>query len=649
MNSLRIMICTLFLCICCSCGGTKETDPVTPQVDLKDISLRLESVIVAKQGSSVTIMFNEGKGPLRTDKVVLRPEREDEGDVVCDITSLGATEFQFMLPSRFNYGIYKFCLRRDAQLKGYGSVEFTGSTPGPSPFTPSQGSTLYGLVSCGDKPLSGVVVSDGYEVVTTNKDGYYEMASKKQTEYVFISVPSGYEVESKGVLPVFHKRLIKDAKTLERVDFNVFDAGDQTNHTILYLGDMHMANRTKDKTQFRKFTSEIAAYRKEHASDKVYAITLGDMTWDLYWYSKKYCFEQYLAEYAGVVNDLQIFHCIGNHDHDMNATGDWDTVLKFRNDICPNYYSFNIGKIHYVVLDNIECTNSPASTTDGSGRHYNSALVNDVLQWLQKDLSFVSKSTPVVVAMHAPLYNQSGGNAMSNVSKLTSLLNGYQSTIVTGHTHVCYTVDKSAAIREYNSGAVCAAWWWAGNYYPDYNISTDGSPAGYRITTVKGTEQTSFYKGTAKDENLQFRAYDRNKILFDISMVPAEGKAALVQELTSSASYGNYGVASSENEVIINIWDWNDRWKVEVTENGNALKVDRKTLMDPSFFAAYTLPHLNSGSTSLTWHPSASTHMFVVKASSANSTLEIKVTDDEGRVYTQTMARPLELKIENYK
>ena len=98
------------------------------------------------------------------------------------------------------------------------------------------------------------------------------------------------------------------------------------------------------------------------------------------------------------------------------------------------------------------------------------------------------------------------------------------------------------------------------------------------------------------------------------------------------------------------MWDWDPDWKVEVTENGKSLTVSQFTGYDPGFFLAYSIPRMQKDKPDkLSWHPSRTNHLFKVKASSADSTLEIKVTDDENRVYTETMTRPREFKIENYK
>lgn len=634
---LRVLgaACATILFLSCE----KET-AVPDSVSLDQVRLKLpEEIEVTGEGQTITCEFVAGYGPAAKDVVVLRSE--DDIDTVIPIASLDKVSFTYALPSNFVLGRYNFCLRRDGMLKGFGRVSYV-TEGGGGKIEPDASSTVYGLVSCGVTPLADVVVSDGYEVVRTDKNGVYQMKSGKECGYVFISVPSGYEVASNGVVPQLHKSLKYPASSAERVDFNLFEAGDQTNHTMLYFGDMHMANRTSDRKQFATFTSEISKYISEHPSDKVYAMTLGDMTWDLYWYQNNYCFAQYLAD-VNAIKGLQIFHAPGNHDHDMNATGDWDTILRFRKDICPNYYSFNIGKIHYIVIDDIQCTNKTASQTDGNVREYNDYVVNEVLAWLKKDLSFVSKDTPVVFTMHAPLYTKTGSSSLNNTAAFTAAFAGYDVTAVTGHTHVVYNVENGN-IKEHNSGAVCAAWWWAGKYYPTFNMGTDGALGGYRITNVTGKTGKSLYKTIGRDENYQFRSYDRNRISSASFDVASSKQAAFKDE-----DKGNYSNSSTANEVLINVWDYNSNWKVEVSENGKNLAVTRLTnAYDPGFLLAYTVPRLKESS-SVTWHSNATNHIFKATASSASSTLTIKVTDDQGRVYTEVMNRPKEFKIETYK
>ena len=641
----RLIIPTLALLMCCCLCCTSKIANEQIGVELSQVKLNPKSPIECKAGQTLSCSFISGYGPLATDEIVLR--RESLDDVVLPIKSLEKTSFSYTLPKQFDFDTYSFCLRRDGALRGFGKVTYVqeGSQGSEdNPIGPEEGSTVWGLVSCEGKGIPGVVVSDGVEVVATDSRGVYQMHSAKQNGYVFISVPSGYEVAARGVLPQFHKQVAKSAYVCERIDFSLYESGDQTNHTMLYFGDMHMANRTKDRAQFHTFTSEINEYMKANSSAKVYAITLGDMTWDQFWYTNAYGFDEYLTD-VNAIEGLQIFHTIGNHDHDMNATGDFYTVAKFREKLCPNYYSFNVGDIHYVVLDDIECTNATASTTDGSVRSYKNNLTSEILDWLKKDLSFVPKTTPLVVTLHAPVHDRNGNASVGNNSVFLSLIYDYNTTIVSGHSHVLYNVVKSKYVEQ-NSGAVCAAWWWAGKYNPTFNIGTDGAPNGYRITSVSGKEQNSLFKAIGRPEDYQFRAYDRNSICINAANygVLPERESILFEE-----DYGSYRTASSANEVIVNVWDWDPSWKVEMFENGKALSVSQMSgSYDPAFLIAYTIPRLleNNG---VTWHSSKTNHLFKAAASSATSSVEIKVTDDEGRVYTQTMARPLAFKADSYK
>ena len=641
----KLIIPTIALLMCCCLCCTSKIANEQIGVELSQVKLNPKSPIECKAGQTLSCSFISGYGPLATDEIVLR--RESLDDVVLPIKSLEKTAFSYTLPKQFDFDTYSFCLRRDGSLRGFGKVTYVqeGSQGSEdNPIGPEAGSTVWGLVSCEGKGIPGVVVSDGVEVVQTDSRGVYQMHSAKQNGYVFISVPSGYEVAARGVLPQFHKQVAKSAYVCERIDFSLYESGDQTNHTMLYFGDMHMANRTKDRAQFRTFTSEINDYMKANSSAKVYAITLGDMTWDQFWYTNAYGFDEYLND-VNAIEGLQIFHTIGNHDHDMNATGDFYTVAKFREKLCPNYYSFNVGDIHYVVLDDIECTNATASTTDGSVRSYKNNLTSEILDWLKKDLSFVPKTTPLVVTLHAPVHDRNGNASVGNNSVFLSLIYDYNTTIVSGHSHVLYNVVKSKYVEQ-NSGAVCAAWWWAGKYNPTFNIGTDGAPNGYRITSVSGKEQNSLFKAIGRPEDYQFRAYDRNSICINAANygVLPERESILFEE-----DYGSYRTASSANEVIVNVWDWDPSWKVEMFENGKALSVSQMSgSYDPAFLIAYTIPRLleNNG---VTWHSSKTNHLFKAAASSATSSVEIKVTDDEGRVYTQTMARPLAFKADSYK
>src|SRR5690606_411198 len=130
----------------------------------------------------------------------------------------------------------------------------------------------------------------------------------------------------------------------------------------------------------------------------------------------------------------------------------------------PTYYSFNIGKVHYVVLDNIEYLNT-------NNRNYNGTIVADQMAWLAKDLDMITdKCTPIFVAMHIQLAsnpNIENGTAanprirLTNGQELIDVLSAFDTVhVFTGHTHMNYNIRYSPSLLEHNIGVVCATWWW---------------------------------------------------------------------------------------------------------------------------------------------------------------------------------------------
>lgn len=513
-----------------------------------------------------------------------------------------------------------------------------------------QGMTLKGWVSCNNTGVPGVVVSDGYEVTVTDANGVYYLPSGKQNGYVFISVPGNYEVSSSGSAPQFYKWLTTEGNEVERHDFKL-TAVDNDKHVVLTMTDLHLANRADDIVQFEKVLVDINEMIAQYKSSgtRVYGLTLGDITWDGYWYSNNFTLEQYVP-YMNRIN-APVFNTIGNHDNNPYVAGDRGSQQFFRNVLGPTYYSFNLGRIHYVVLDDIEYINTGGAQGVVGDRNYNNLITTEQIEWLKKDLEKVSdKSAPLIIALHIPVFaapdvNNGSNFRLGNSQAFHNCLSEFSDVhIVAGHSHTNSNYVHSDALMEHVTAAVCATWWWTGSSGMAGNhICPDGSVGGYGVWEMDNKTVQWYYKSTGYDRNFQFRTYDLNNIEITAARYAPNANAAYAAKVVDYA--GAYASAGTANEVLINVWGYDKDWTITVKEGGSVLPVTRVSAKDPLHIISYSMARLNrNAEPSSSFVTSNTSHLFKVRASSPVSTLTIQVTDRFGRTYSETMSRPKDLK-----
>ena len=506
---------------------------------------------------------------------------------------------------------------------------------------------IFGQVTCNGEGIADVLVSDGFEIVKTDAEGKYTLQSNRECGYVFITNPSGYDFPVEGVLPSNYKLLSQNyVETVEEVNF-VLEQAPSDNYTLLVFGDIHLADRTNDVEQFTKVATEINN-RVDATAGKVYALTLGDMTWEMYWLDNNYGFAEYKNTINSTLRNLTLFHTMGNHDNEMEVGEDWAKSLKYTQNLAPDYYSFNIGKCHYIVLDNMDYEGIAAGHDNRSkyARNYTASQ----LAWLKKDLEHVDKSTPVFVTSHEPLSSPDGtgwdgelNGKDADLNEFISIFEGYDVRFLSGHTHNIYHRTYNQNFKEHNSGAVCASWWWTGYMTPGIHVAQDGTPGGYTVWTINGTEREHYYQAALQSADYQFRAYDMNKV-----------KEVIDADATGHKDYQNKYLPHiqnyDENTILVNVWDFDEDWTISISENGTPLEVEEVgDRYDPLHLVAMTIPRMNWSSPTTTFSTCKWCHFFEAKASSADSPVTVTVTDRNGKVYTEEMIRPKAFVVDDYK
>jgi hypothetical protein len=516
---------------------------------------------------------------------------------------------------------------------------------------PEEGATVYGKVLCGDRPLQGVSVSDGAVVVRTDKEGVYNISSAKKNGYVFISVPSGYAMaEASAVSAGFWKSLTQAEDVPERVDFSLVEEN-QDLFTMLLLGDTQIFSEESIRLFNDIVVPELNTYVPSVATGPVYGLNLGDMTWDWYWYNgDRVRIDDYLL-YINGLQGLPLFHTVGNHDNDMRyqsyiefkMTGEDRTCMnEYRSKMGPTCFSYNIGGVHFVSLDNVITVNT-GGTTDKDSRGYMRGVTRVDMKWLEEDLSYVSEDTPVVVSVHMPLFNMSrrpiSGDPESVNAEVADIVAPFRKfgkvLFISGHTHYLYNVENydvdGLKVTEWNNGAICGNFWTTAQ--KGLNICVDGTPGGYRILTVRNGGFESIYKGIGKKENYLFRTYDRNCMNLN---------EAKLDKYTAGYIAGE----NKENWVYIYIWDYKPSWKISVEEygKGGSCRVLTPSKID-SFDPLYMLMY-EKGLTGTT--PRKALTMFRVQAYEATSMLVIDVEDEHGNRRSERMVRPKSFTLDTY-
>ena len=526
----------------------------------------------------------------------------------------------------------------------------------------SQAHNITGRVTCGGHGIAGVAVSDGITVTTTDAGGYYSMTSGKMNGYVFVTVPRGYEPACRdGFDPQFWQLLNHPDSTVAEVHDFALNRVDNDNYTLIVGADTHLARRLGDRKAYKRgFIARLKQEKKQAQArgERIYSILLGDLTWDAFWYSNNYNLASFMADQRDMGYPMPLFPVIGNHDNDgavppsegtdLLASKPWRTI------VCPNYYSFDLGRVHYVVLDDIYYKNDdlPGRRRTGiaGARNYEALVTDYQLKWLRQDLALVDKSTPVIVCQHIPAWhfdhNRQPVATIKNIDALATCFKGFKRVhVLTGHTHVNRNVHPAAfktdttSMWEHNIAAVCATWWWTGQL-SGREMCTDGSPAGYSKWTIAGDSLQWQYASIQDESNPQCSLWDMNQVN---RFMHSDSDVLAMKALSAKVpNWDNW----EPNTVLVNVYACDDDWSIEATEDGRLLPVTPVRSAAPGHFLAYALPYFKKHHKVPGDNMGLPTfHIFKVQAATPDHEVSITVRDSFGRVYRRTLARPAAFKL----
>ncbi len=465
-----------------------------------------------------------------------------------------------------------------------------------------------------DRPLDGIRVSNGTQIVATDSDGRYTLPIDDDA-IIFVIKPRGWQTPlNDDNLPQFfyvHKPNgspqskfpgVRPTGPLPpSIDFPLTQQDEPDQFQAILFGDTQPRNQQEVDWIAHDVVEELIG------TDASFGVTLGDI----------------------VFNDLNImeplnrtiallgipwYNVIGNHDINLDAKERRFVNETFERVYGPSYYSFDYGPTHFLVLDNINWLHNP-----GSGKsEYRGGIGEDQLRFIETDLEQIPDDQMVVLLMHIPLTNTEDRQGLYRLIEKRPFC-----ISVSGHTHHhehVWITDKDGwegpkPHHHIINVTVCGSWW---SGAPDergipHTTMADGAPNGYSLLSFNGTDYT-----------LDFRAAGRSA---DYQMEIDAPEVVRVADLPNQTISANVFNGSEKTVVELRVAEGEWRRMTKVTANDP--KLERVHAREAKVLAK-----------SPAWReltsPKPSTHLWQISLPSGlpagTHALAVRATDEHGRL-----------------
>lgn len=267
----------------------------------------------------------------------------------------------------------------------------------------------------GEKGLSDVVVSDGLNTVKTSKDGTYTLPGHAKEKFIFITAPSGYQA-----CQTFYRRINPEWSSY---DFSLRphkeNLAKDGNHLFIHLSDTEIHGTSS--AGHSAWIQNIRDYSMNEGA--AFIMHTGDI-----------CYPDGLKNHISLMNSANMgtpmYYGIGNHDLVEGAFGE----KMYEQYYGPTYYSFNVGKVHYIMTPMLNGDYRPSYTKE------------DVYRWLKNDLAQVPKGTPIIMFSHNLLTTEDSFIFGINDHEFIDLDEHHLKAWIYGHLHFNHIHKHKSAV-----------------------------------------------------------------------------------------------------------------------------------------------------------------------------------------------------------
>ncbi len=421
---------------------------------------------------------------------------------------------------------------------------------------------VYGNIRYDDgTPIVGVAVSDGFRVVATDENGYFEFDNiSKESWYIYCSLPADVEVPIDELgRPGYFKKYPSDSPRYD-FTFKRLAGGAEKEFSIFAIADTQPTGQDH-LTHFRTQAAPDIKAHSQSLGKPCYGVILGDLVG-----SVPTLMDDMRSELEFSKIGMPIFPVMGNHDHISYSSAKpafpdernshW--MLKIQRDFeeCfgPVNFSFNRGDVHIVGMRNVRHKDNISPS------NYETGFTAQQMEWLKADLALVPKEKTVVLCVHIPIMNNGRVGDGTYRQEVLNMMDKYaEAHILSGHTHYMYPYDHKWNKTGHKIYEHCIA---STRYdMKGCNIHRDGSPCGYEVLSIKGGAFVDwYYKGYPEGQNSR-----------DDQMRLYRGASIIGAEPTGTNKYGTkgyYQLPFDNSTLLANIFTSDPSWKVEVYEDG---------------------------------------------------------------------------------
>lgn len=491
----------------------------------------------------------------------------------------------------------------------------------------------------GEKGIPEVVVSNGIEVVRTDKNGAYEIPISSDDAVLFVVKPRDWVTPlNEDNLPQFYylhkpngypenfkyKGSEPTGALPAEINFPLYPEQSFKNYKMVVFGDPQPYNIEMIDFLADDIISELIGKHQLK-----FGITMGDIVGDNL---------DHFSPVNQAVAKLGIpwYNVLGNHDVNYMAPTDKLSDETFESVYGPATYAFVYGEAHFIVVDNV------IHESEAGSRGYVGGLRSDQLKFVSNYLELVPKNHLIVLNMHIPLAQHGESFRQSDQKQLFDLLKDFPNTLsISAHSHVHNNMffhqdstdwQQAEPHHHFNVGTTSGSWWNGMRNEVDvpHTMMRDGTPNGYSFITFNGTEYIIDWKVAGSPADHQMNIH-----------IPREIIANELDTVLLNVNFFNGGEQSKLEYRIEGTLDWTTMEKVDKYDPFY-LKIDQRWKRFKKIklreqweenFGKETTPPGTSMPT-----PSISTHLWEANIGSdfpvGRHVIEVRATDRYGRVFT---------------